>query len=337
MHRDPAFSNSGQFVAGMKVQVTGGTVFGGGYFTLSTVGVVLGVTPLDWMFTAGAPSFAPPCQLVTPKQLEAVPNVCPPIDKSIVTANSFAYMDGFETPVGSPYLAELIANYWQFNFVACWIDPTTPPSAGSFVNVAIELFRDWGTGGEQLFVFEQALDLTIITPTPLQFSQIGPAANLGLSDRLVAIPGIHTNSTTPVKLWLRFNDPMRGTYITAPFNVGAAPSTTAPSTDASWFDVTIVGGVISGFSDHRNLRVHGAGPLVGIDTSSLDGSSASLTLLFVDTASITGNGTPSSGAAILTKKVGASYQQMNCDPGDVVSFSLSSSGSAVVWQFAGGS
>lgn len=72
------------------------------------------------------------------------------------------------------------------------------------------------------------------------------------------------------------------------------------SVDEPFFDVTLSSGVLTGFNAHRNLRVSGTGPLVGVDTTGLGGGEL-LHLTFVAATTVTGNGS-SSGAPIHTTK-----------------------------------
>jgi len=51
-----------------------------------------------------------------------------------------------------------------------------------------------------------------------------PQYLLDAADRLVLIPTVHTNSTTPVKLWFRYNSAILGTTVRVPIELAADPT-----------------------------------------------------------------------------------------------------------------
>jgi len=95
---------------------------------------------------------------------------------------------------------------------------------------------------------------------------------------------------------IRINDTaLSATYLEEVWRRGATVHSTvradegAEALDTGFYDVTISDGGISGFTNHRTLRVSGGGPLVGIDADGL-GNGEPITLSFISDTEVTGMG-----------------------------------------------
>ena len=138
---------------------------------------------------------------------------------------------------------------------------------------------------------------------------------------------MQTTSTTAVTLDLYYNNAY-AVHVNVPRPV--ATNTAPIKPDEAWYLVTVVDGVISGFGDHRRLRVRGTGPLVGIATTGLVGG-VGLALSFVEGMDVTVNGSPS-GAAPLKNAEG---QSAHADKGSVLQvYLMTDDGTSAYWRVA---
>jgi hypothetical protein len=217
MHRDPNFSESSQFTVDATFQMRNGTDFGGHFIQLSSVAPVLGTTQLEWTDEGTSFAFIGSYSLLKTNQFDGLSI---PIDTLDTYAEGIsgthAFPNGFATLVGTPGARAILAGRWQFLGEACWLDPTAPGDVGSITTLGFTIFRDRGTTGEILFEVLSA-QITALEPMPLlPIDYDGPQYLLDPTDRLVLIPTIHTDSTTLVKLWLRYNSPSRVTGVKMP-------------------------------------------------------------------------------------------------------------------------
>jgi hypothetical protein len=330
MHRAPGFNASAHFAKDMVVQVRAGTAYGGHFLQLDTANVVLGTTEQVWTDIGTTFTRVDTYDLLRPDQF-AGRNVSP--DSFLVVSatrpsGSCPLSNSFATLVGTPNAARIPAGKHTIRAANVGL---SGGDVGAITTLGFKLFRS-GVTPATLYEVQTAALVDGYNEIP-EMSYQAPEFPLVSTDLLVLIPTLHTNSTTPVTLTLAFN----AAYAITLRMPRAVTGGLLPISE-EWFDVTIVDGVISGFGDKRNLRVHGAGPLVGIDTTTSTGGTR-LLLAFVDATSITADGTPSSGARILTEKQGeATYNDMGIPAESIITLALlTDSGSASFWKFAGGS
>jgi hypothetical protein len=327
MHRAPGFSASGDFAKDMVVQVRNGTIYGGHFLQLGTANVVLGTTEQEWADVGTSFTFADTYDLLRSDQFagrQTSPDSLQLIAQTGVIAD---FSHAFATLAGTPGAMSIPAGLHTITPSACILSGGDP---GAITTLGFKLFR---SGSTPAVLYEmQTAALVDGFNVLAALSYQAPDYPLTNTDLLVLIPTLHTTSTTPVTVSLKFN---AANAIT--LQMPKAQTFTLAPIDA-WFDVTIVDGVIADFGTHRHLRVHGAGPLVGIDTSTCGGAD-SLTLAFKDAASITGAGAPSSGAPIYTEQQGTgTYQAMGCPANSIVLVVLIvDSGSSTFWKYSGGS
>jgi hypothetical protein len=105
--------------------------------------------------------------------------------------------------VGTPGARRIPAGPWRFDTDGCWLDPTAAGDPGSVTTLGYKIFRIRGGTGEVLFeVLSAQITATAIAPLA-SITTLQPQYLIDVTDRFVLIPTIHTDSTTPVKLWLR--------------------------------------------------------------------------------------------------------------------------------------
>ena len=327
MHRAPGFNSSADFVKDMVVQVRAGTVYGGHFLQLDTAGVVLGTTEQAWSDEGTTFTWTDTYDLLRDDQL-AGRQVSPDSFLVVSITATGGDLQAFATlTLGA---SRIPAGRWSATPQGYTL---SGGDVGATTTLGLKFYRS-GSASAPVTLFE-------MQTAALEdgFHQLGEAMTyqapdypMAPADKIELIPTLHTTSATPVTLSLLFSAANAITVqIPRAITAGLLP------TSEEWFDVWIVDGVISDFSDHRHLRVHGAGPLVGIDTSTATGGTP-LTLSFVDACTITAAGTPTSGAQIKTKKIGGVYEDMYPEADDIIQLSLmTDSGSLKFWQFAGGS
>jgi hypothetical protein len=332
MHRDPDFSTSDAFAKDMVVQVLNGTTYGAHFLQMQTDNIVLGVAPMAWVDLGTTSPL-----VSTPKLLRAdqFAGVRVSGDSGLVmSATRTATSTGSDFPQAFPMLpntpgvTSIPAAPWT-------ITPTWVTVDGGDVGATTTIgFKVYCSGSNPGVLFE--IQSAPLVPGPQALGPLvyqSPHVSLASDNTFVLIPTLHTDCTTPVTLTITY-DGVNAILLRMP--LGSTLALQAPPDDG-WFDVTIVDGVISGFGSHKHLRVHGAGPLVGVDTSTSIGGTQ-LTFSFVDACTVTAAGTPTSGAQIKTKKIGGVYEDMFPEPDDIIQLSLmTDSGSLKFWQFAGGS
>ena len=336
MHRDPSFNQSENFVKDMVLRVRNGTVYGGHYLQLATDNVVLGTTDMNWQDEGASFTFSDTLALLRSDQI-AEQNVSPDSDLALSCSatNGAEAFDGFETLVDTPGSTSIPAGPWKVYPPNCYI---TGGDVGSTTTLGFAFLQKKLSGDVSLFEILTANidwnEAAAHAPAPVAYN--APTYPLDDTDRLSLIPTIHTDSTTPVTMVIDYNG-ANAIRVEIP---RAISTTTHSAPDEAWYDITIVDGVISDFGTHRRLRVHGAGPLVGIATTGLVGG-VQLMLSFVDGLTITAAGSPSSGAAIMTEKQGTgsySGNDLGCPVDSVASVALiTDSGSATFWKYTGGS
>lgn len=329
---DPSFD----YIDKAVLFIENGTALGGKYLVLESTDVHAGTTEIVWS-QHDDHIFNTPKQLLAAEEIDVNPVSNDTLTIAVTVASGgvevIQYGDGFPTLLGSPGLKKLPAGKWEFRVEAAWLDVLSPPSVGSVTKLAMKLFRSrvlLGIGNEFFIARSGVIPNDQFFPTPVSFSYDGDEAPMDSADELVLIPGISTTSTTPITVWLRMSSPARGTYVSTPFV--PTPKEGLTASDEEWFNVWIVEGVISSFGAHRRLRVHGEGPLLGIDAST-SYSGTQLTLLFAEETSIVASGTPPRGKAISLKKIGGVGQDLSCATDDIIFVALLIDN----WQYTGGS
>ena len=330
MHRDPNYSQSANFVQNMIFQVRNGASYAGHFFQMTTANVVLETTQMAWTDLGTYFTFTNTTELLRADQLASADISG---DSSLVltcysTGSNFP--QSFPMLAGTPGVTNIPAGPWT-------ITPSdvtlSGGDVGAITTLGFEIYLASATPGVLFELQTAALATGFQLLDSLMYQS--PQVSLATTDIIVLIPTLHTNSTTPVTLIIHYN---ARSAITVSIPKATDNSNTSTTADDGWYDVTIVDGVISGFGDHRKLRVHGTGPLVGIDNTNLVGGT-DLTLSFVATTTITAAGTPSSGAPIMTEKEGTgTWQNMGC-PADspIYVVLMTDSGSMAFWKYAGGS
>jgi hypothetical protein len=324
MHRATSFNASADFIKDMVLQVRNGTAYGGHFLQLNTAGVVLGTTEQAWSDEGADFTFTDTYDLLRDDQF-AGRQVSPDSFLVVSKTGRIADLQGFATLALNA--SRIPAGRWSATPQGCTL---SGGDAGATTTLGFKLFRA-GAVPAALFELQTAALLDGFNPLGQPLRYEAPAYPMTPADRLVLIPTLHTTSTTPVTVSLLFS---AANAITLQMPKAVTNSIFPPTED--WFDVTIVDGVISDFSDHRHLRVHGAGPLVGIDTTTSTGGTH-LSLSFVEDVTITAAGTPTSGAQIKTKKLGSVYQNADAAADAIVGVALmTDSGSLKFWQLIGG-
>lgn len=291
MHRDPSFSTSDQFVQNMIFSVRAGTVYGGKFEQLATANVVLGTTEQAWT-TLSSFTWTDALDLLKSRELGAQ-NVASNsyLLLSATMASGSADFSSFETLVGTPGLANIPAGPWKIFPSIAGVSGESP---GSETRLGFKIFLDAAVNPRLLFevLSEPITSNTGEAVPPIIFN--GSTFALDAADRLVLIPTIHTTSTTPATLTIFYNG-TNSIHVSVPRPTST--TTTPIRADESWYSVTVVDGIISGFGDHRKLRVRGTGPLVGIDTTGLVGG-VQIILSFVTGMDVTVDGSPTGAAPI---------------------------------------
>jgi hypothetical protein len=196
-----------------SIAATGGAEYAGYSFTLATSDpIVVDTTLLDFTAAAGySPTIAH--ELLTGPQLtsERASQV------TVVTSSTGEGdidMEGFETIVGFPALSEMPAGRYKFEHEHVWLDMLYPGSPGSTTTLRWRILKE--PGATELFVAESP-PITSIAPVVMEFEYDDAGHSLSPTDRWVAIPSMHTDSTTPVVLYLSYGGPTWATRITVPF------------------------------------------------------------------------------------------------------------------------
>lgn len=327
MHRDPSFSTSGQFAQYMIFQARSGTTYGGHYFQLATANVVLGTTEQSWThIVPAALTWNDTYKLLRSDQLASVavsPDASVQISASSGTGSS-DFGEKFRTLVGTPGTDAIPAGPWRFTFGPVKV---TGSSVGSTTTLGLKVCKNsdlsklFEIQTEALTEGEWKIPGSILTQLPQYLIS---------KDQLALVPTVNTDSSSAVTVTLFYNM----TYAIK-VSMPKGTNTIGPtSPDEDWFDVTIVGGLISGFGDHRRLRVHGAGPLQAISIGGL-GSAANLLLHFVADTVISANDAVTGGAGIITSKDGETEYQDRFYPADTfISMALIASGTVIYWKTA---
>lgn len=224
MHRDPAFSASAQFTAEATFRMLGGTTYGGHHLQLANAPLVLGTTESNWTDLGDSITWTDDVALLKTSELAGKAIPADTLDTSVIMANGTADMTGFSTSVGQPGTRVIPAGPWVFNCEAVWLDPDMAGDVGSITSLGLKIWRSRTTTGDLLFEILSA-QITATVPTPLPAIKYdGPQYLLDPTDRIVEIPTIHTDSTTPVKLWFRYNSPMLLTTVDIPLAIAGDPT-----------------------------------------------------------------------------------------------------------------
>lgn len=333
MHRDPSFSSSPQFKKDMVFQVRNGTNYGSHYLQLNTDNVVLGSTPMDWVDVGTSFTFASAFKLLRGDQiLNQTTSLDSELEITGTMVNGLVDLTAFPTLIGSFPSGYIPAAMWRFFPAPCYISGA---SLGSTTTLGFKVYKT-GTTSSVLFevLTEEITWTSFQAPLDILYSGAQIPIN-GATDQLVLIPVLHTTSTTPVTLHMKYNA-TNAVRVVMPKSI--VDGQTSSAVDESFFPVTIdSNGAISGFGTHRNLLVSGAGPLISIDTTGLV-AGVTLELTFKEATTVTGNGTPVTGAKVLTTKNAAgTYLNMNAPVNSMLTFKLrSDSGAVVFWQYSGG-
>lgn len=196
----------------------GGAAYAGYSFTMGTSDpIVVDTTLLDFTASAGyTPSDA--YELLTGPQLASEHASNDVFNVSATMANGDADMDGFETIVGTPGLDAIPAGTWTFDNEMAWLDPAFPPSPGSVTTLRWRILNAQDPGPTELF-YAESPPLILGSSAPLSFQYADSGHAISPTNTLVAIPRLHTTSTTPVNLILLVQSPSRLTRITVPFTL----------------------------------------------------------------------------------------------------------------------
>jgi hypothetical protein len=203
---------------GMTVQITG-NVDGNGdqfqYISITTADpITVDVTPIAFS-VSGTHTFADRYELLTGPQLASEGASSSLVDIDQTMASGDADMQAFGTIAGTPGLSALPAGMWTFDNELVYLHPLFPPSAGSATVLRWRILKE--PGATELFHADSP-PVTLV-PGALSFQYNDTGHSLSPTDTLVAIPSLHTNSTTPVQLWLRAQSASRLTRITAPLTL----------------------------------------------------------------------------------------------------------------------
>jgi hypothetical protein len=195
--------------------------FAGQFIEFTTAAPTLDVTEIAYTIPYSY-SPTPTTELLTGPQLSSLGASVDTVDTSKTLTNATGNFDTlFETTVGVPALSALPTGIWTFDAEAVRLDPAYPPSAGSVTTLQWQIAKD--TGSITVLFVAESPPITSEVPVSLSFQYndtVGGA--LSPTDRLRAVPWLHTTSTTPVRLWLRYNSAARGTRITVPFAIPVA-------------------------------------------------------------------------------------------------------------------
>jgi hypothetical protein len=327
MHRDASFSTSAQFVQYMIFQVRSGNNYSGHGFQLLTANTVLGATAQAWSdIVPQALTWADTYGLLRSDQLASI--ATSPDSAIQITASgssgSSDFGEKFRTTVGVPGTDAIPAGPWRFTFGPAMV---SGGSVGSTTTLGIKVCKN--SDLSKLFeVQTEALSADVWQAPGSLLVQL--PQYLISKDQLALIPTVNTDSTSPVTVHLLYNS-INAIKVSMPKGTNTIG---AINPDEDWFDVTIVGGLISGFGTHRRLRVHGTGPLQAISIGGL-GSAANLLLHFVADTVISANDSVTGGAGIITSKDGeAEYQDRFCPADTFASMILIASGTVIYWKTA---
>ena len=234
MHRAPDYSISSQFVQNMTFQVQTGNAYGTGFLTLTNASVVLGTTPLTWDFTSG-PTFAWTQQyrLLAGPQLisEGASNETLEVvaTTDVATAGGNIILgESFLTLIGTPGLDALPAGIWKSDNEQVYLE--APGSPGSITTLRWAIWND--NTSTVLFTMESP-PISTTVPMALQFQYLDAGHSISPTDSLEAVPWLHTTSTTPVTLHLRYSSPGHGTRFTVPFALPITGAATVRHPDLS--------------------------------------------------------------------------------------------------------
>jgi hypothetical protein len=251
----------------VRISADGGDAhaFAGQYIEFTTATPTLDVTEISYTIPYSY-SPTPTNELLTGPQLSSLGASSDTIDTSKTLTNATGNFDTlFETTVGVPALDALPVGIWTFAAEAVRLDPAYPPSAGSVTTLQWQIAKD--TGSITVLFIAESTPITSFDPVPLSFQYndtVGGA--LSPTDRLRAVPFLHTTSTTPVRLWLRYNSAARGTRITVPFALPIAGASDG------------VHGHLSGLSDPGQHPRYAITDAIGTATVSGSGTSTRLAL-----------------------------------------------------------
>lgn len=335
MHRDPSYGASIDYKKDMAFQVRNGTRFGGHFIQLNTDNAVLGSTALSWSNVGTTFSFLDAYELLRGDQIATAgvsPDSTLEVTTTAIAGSSPHDFQAFPALVGSFPSGYIPAGAWRFFPPPCYITGASP---GSVTNIGFKIFQSRTSGSATLFeVLTEAIDWTTFN-TPADIIYSGAQFPIADTDQIVLIPTIHTTSTTLITVHMRYNaaNAMR---VIIPKSI--TNGQTSSALDESYFPVTIdANGAISGFGSHRNLLVSGAGPLISIDTTGLVGG-VTLDLTFKDATTVTGNGTPVTGAKIFTTRdADGNYMDLAAPVNALLSVKLrSDAGTEAFWQYVGG-
>jgi hypothetical protein len=189
---------------------------------------VLGVTELEFTDEGTSSAWADALALLKSSEIAGQPVPLDTLDIS-VTGTGAVDFDSFVTLAGTPGARVIPAGPWQFNTEGVWLDPTAPGDPGSITTLGYKVLR-WYDGG-YITLLEvlsaQITNETIEAIDPIVVQQ--PQFLLDTVDRFALIPTMHTDSATPVKLWLRYNSPSHGTGVQIPVAIGGTVVVETPT------------------------------------------------------------------------------------------------------------
>jgi hypothetical protein len=150
------------------------------------------------------------------------------------TAGDVSFPQYFETTVGTPALGALPAGLWTSDNEGFWIDPSTPPSAGSVTTLRWQI---WNANTATLLFTMESPPISTTVEAALSFQFADAGHTIAPTDSLEAVAVLHTTSTTPVIAHLRYNGPRWLTRITVPFQMAVTGASTGRHQDLSGRDL----------------------------------------------------------------------------------------------------
>jgi hypothetical protein len=226
-------ANTAATLTGIKALIAGAlAAHSGDVFTEGATISTINVTATTWSIGSDAGKY----ELLTSPQLisEGASNEIREWAWSM-TAGDASGPNGFTSLLGVPGLDELPAGIWQFDNELVWIDPATPPSAGSTTTLRWRrlIVDATGVGLVRELPYAESPPIISTTPAFLSYQYLGVLESSSPSYRLILIPELHTTSTTVVTLHLRYNSIGRGTRVLVPWKLDITGAATGRHNDES--------------------------------------------------------------------------------------------------------
>jgi hypothetical protein len=282
LHRHPSYSSSSAFFYGMTFQIRQGA-HALQYFRLMSQFPILDyseqswteidVGDIDWL---DLPMLLSQSELAT-WQCQANPGIAVVADDVSGSVDLKTFWTLYSPYGNSPGVAAIGAGTWRIAIApGTYAANISGESVGSVTRLTFTFYRNSVSGSPIAMLTSDPMSEEADPSIPYRLAvpdvvlgEIPMMTYPGITDTLVMVLGVTTNSTSPITVTVRYN---AANAIKVSIPRGVVPSVLGPE-DESLFAVALSPeGYLAGFGKHRRLRVIGTGPMTAIESVGITGN-----------------------------------------------------------------